>query len=105
MEFRLYEYDEDSFLLVLYMNEKYIGYVCVNFNYIAKIWVDSKRRKNGYGSLLLNEAENLIFNKGYDECILDAISPEIPFTGLQTFYIKNNYTQIYNTRFSKQKPV
>lgn len=58
---------------------------------IDLLWIDEEFRKNGYGSKLLEEAENIARNKGCKHIELNTYSFHAPF-----FYIKNEF-QIFGT--------
>jgi GNAT superfamily N-acetyltransferase len=97
MELICTRYDEDSFRLELVS----MGYIEVNFNYIASLWIEPENRRKGYGTLLLASAETIILGNRYDECILDAIPKEISREVLDIFYTKNGYVNEHGYRYKK----
>jgi uracil-DNA glycosylase len=92
-------YDDDSFSCYLSSKDELVGTVSVNFNYIANLFVLEEHRRQGYGSILLKQAEEIVRGKGYTECILDVSPNGIEYTDLVSFYEKNKYKSFSSLRF------
>jgi len=90
MDFVVFEYDEDSFSIVILYEGKSVGSVSVNFNYIVNLYVEPEMRRRGFGSRLLLQAEAKI-SSYYDFCFLDSESEELDQERLLVFYDRNGY--------------
>lgn len=94
------KYDEVSFVIHSKLKNTYVGYISVNWNYVAKIYVLPEHRMKGIGSTLLRSAENKVKSLGFSEIQLDCI-PEDKMTKLEEFYFKNGYSLKDGNRFYK----
>lgn len=102
MEYLIAEYDDDSFSIVVEHNSAHIAYIHVNYNYIAKLFVNCEYRRKGIGSTLLSCAEHILLTKAYTSCFLDLVPIDMHIYNVTEFYIKNGYILKLENRFVKQ---
>lgn len=90
----------DYFIRVAELDGKTIGYYCVGKRALTKgvydlywIVIDPDEVNKGYGTKLLNDAENYIQNNGGYFIWVETSSRE-DYKLTREFYLKNNYQQI-----------
>lgn len=102
MEYTYFEYDDESFYISCINSDEAIAHIYVNFNYIAKLYVENHYRHRGIGTQLIKLAEKIILSKGYKSIILDAFPDDgVSYEILDVFYQKLGYVLQYGRRYTK----
>ncbi|MEG0365930.1 MAG: GNAT family N-acetyltransferase [Coprobacillus sp.] len=79
----------DKNVYLLYVNKIAIGTITIKDNEICRLFVLPQYQRKGYGSILLDFAENKIL-QDYEVCLLDASLPA------KSMYLKKGYKEIEN---------